>query len=181
MNQPKKKPSLQSKSAAARTIESTIHPPYPSPVSNGVNFRQTTQVYHEGPFPHPEILEGMDKIVPGAAERIIKMAEDESAHRRAIENRVTDANINAQKVNLETVAYQSKSVFQSDLIGQGAGICVSVLCVLGAVYLSINNHETVAVALAAIPTAAVIQAFFAKRPKTSSKENSADKTSTIKA
>jgi hypothetical protein len=35
--------------------------------------------------------------------------------------------------------------------------------VAGAVYLAMNSHEWVAVALAGIPTAAVIQAFFAKK------------------
>ncbi len=45
--------------------------------------------YHEqfaGPLPHPSILAQYEKVVPGAAERIIKMAENQSAHRRDLES-----------------------------------------------------------------------------------------------
>lgn len=45
----------------------------------------------QGPLPHPAILEKYNQIVPGAAERIIKMAEEQSRHRRAIETKVIGA------------------------------------------------------------------------------------------
>jgi len=38
-----------------------------------------------GPLPPPEILRKFDEVVPGAAERIIKMAEDQSIHRKELE------------------------------------------------------------------------------------------------
>ena len=38
-----------------------------------------------GPMPHPSVLEGYDRIVPGAAERILAMAESDSKHQQAIE------------------------------------------------------------------------------------------------
>lgn len=38
-----------------------------------------------GPVPHPSILQGYDNIIPGAAERILKMAEQDAAHQREIE------------------------------------------------------------------------------------------------
>lgn len=40
---------------------------------------------HSGPIPDPMTLEGYNNIVPGAADRIIKMAEEQSSHRRALE------------------------------------------------------------------------------------------------
>ncbi|WP_161936792.1 DUF2335 domain-containing protein [Tepidimonas taiwanensis] len=38
-----------------------------------------------GPVPPPAALEGFERIVPGAAARILQMAEDEQRHRHAIE------------------------------------------------------------------------------------------------
>lgn len=42
-----------------------------------------------GPLPAPEDLEKYDRIVPGAAERILKMAEKEMEHRHSNENSLT--------------------------------------------------------------------------------------------
>lgn len=48
------------------------------------------QQVHSGPLPHPEILRGYDSIIPGAAERILRMAETQSEHRQSIEKQVID-------------------------------------------------------------------------------------------
>ena len=50
-----------------------------------------------GPLPHPEILKKFDEVVPGAAERIIKMAEEQSSHRKELEKRVIDSDISRSK------------------------------------------------------------------------------------
>ena len=121
-----------------------------------------TQVF-SGPTPHPEIMERYDALVPGSAERLFLLAEAESAHRREIEAKVSDANIEAQQRQLSIAEYQGRATFRSDLVGQSAGLIVSLVCVSGAVFLATSGQPGVAVALAAIPTAAVIQAFFAKR------------------
>lgn len=42
---------------------------------------------HQGPLPHPSILEEYDRILPGAAERILTMAEIQSSHRQKLEER----------------------------------------------------------------------------------------------
>jgi uncharacterized membrane protein len=47
---------------------------------------QTTQTM-VGPLPPPTILEGYEKTCPGAADRIIKMAELEQSHRHVQEGR----------------------------------------------------------------------------------------------
>ena len=39
----------------------------------------------QGPIPPPSVLEAYEKILPGAAERILKMAENQSTHRQEIE------------------------------------------------------------------------------------------------
>ena len=45
--------------------------------------RQT--LLHQGPLPHPAILKQYNDVVPGAAERIIKMAEQQAMHRQDLE------------------------------------------------------------------------------------------------
>lgn len=44
-----------------------------------------------GPLPPPSMLEAYDKVVPGAAERILTMAESEAKHRHNIENSLIKA------------------------------------------------------------------------------------------
>jgi len=50
------------------------------------------QSIYSGPLPLPNHLEQYEKICPGAAERIIKMAEDQSLHRRTLESIVIKSN-----------------------------------------------------------------------------------------
>lgn len=47
--------------------------------------------FHSGPLPPPEILENYDQVLPGAAERILTMAENQSAHRQQLEARYLTA------------------------------------------------------------------------------------------
>ena len=51
----------------------------------------------EGPLPPPEILRRFDEVVPGAAERIIRMAEEQFAHRTALEKKVIESDISRSK------------------------------------------------------------------------------------
>lgn len=46
----------------------------------------------EGPLPSPAALEGYEGVVPGAAERILRMAEESAEHQRTI----TTAALSAQ-------------------------------------------------------------------------------------
>jgi uncharacterized membrane protein len=45
----------------------------------------STTTIHQGPLPSPEMLAQYDNICPGAADRIISMAEGQAAHRQSIE------------------------------------------------------------------------------------------------
>ena len=62
------------------------------------NFQITAQnIHYSGPLPHPDILIKYNDAHPGAADRIIAMAEKQSAHRQAIEKSVIDSNCHVQK------------------------------------------------------------------------------------
>lgn len=44
--------------------------------------------FSSGPIPPPEVLEGINRVVPGAAEQIVAEAMRNGAHRRTLEQRV---------------------------------------------------------------------------------------------
>jgi uncharacterized membrane protein len=53
-----------------------------------------------GPLPPPALLEHYDAIHPGAADRIIRMAEEQGAHRREMEKLTVKADILGQRWGL---------------------------------------------------------------------------------
>ncbi|HEY4524486.1 MAG TPA: DUF2335 domain-containing protein [Candidatus Paceibacterota bacterium] len=64
---------------------------------NSVIVRQSSTQLFSGPLPSPEVLQKFDEIIPGAAERIIKMAEEQSAHRKELEKKVIESDIARSK------------------------------------------------------------------------------------
>lgn len=46
------------------------------------------QTFFSGPLPHPSVLKGYEEILPGAADRIITMAEKQAGHRHRLESLV---------------------------------------------------------------------------------------------
>ena len=74
-----------------RAPKKTPHPPAnPKSGPPDPSGRVITQVLHEehrisGPLPTPDILLGYDEVLPGAAERIMRMAEKEQASAREVE------------------------------------------------------------------------------------------------
>lgn len=50
-----------------------------------------------GPLPPPNMLQGYEQACPGAASRIIKMAESQSQHRQKIEDEVISSNIKNER------------------------------------------------------------------------------------
>lgn len=51
-----------------------------------------------GPLPPPEILEKYNQVLPGGAERIVAMAEQQSKHRQHLELTVVESNAFVQKL-----------------------------------------------------------------------------------
>jgi len=76
-------------------------PPKPKPpmphnrVSSAQGVQTVTQELevHSGPIPSPHTLEHYDNIEPGAANRIITMAENQAAHRQFIEKKAISSNV----------------------------------------------------------------------------------------
>ncbi len=83
-----------------------------------------------GPLPPPSLFGGYERALPGSAERILRMAEKEQAHR----------------IDWETKALAGD--IRQDQYGQWFGLVIAVLCIGGAVYLAMNGQTTVAGILA---------------------------------
>jgi uncharacterized membrane protein len=52
-----------------------------------ITFEQTVEAT-TGPLPDPAVLKAYDQVLPGAAHRIIAMAEDEQRHQHGMQNSV---------------------------------------------------------------------------------------------
>ena len=122
------------------------------PRSNPLGAVLTQTTAWTGPLPNPEALARFEEILPGSADRIIRMAEEEGAHQRSI-----------QKQDLLVSA-------RIQFTGMAVG---GVLCLLSLVLgymLGSNGHTVAAGAMLGIPVASIIVAmirvgqFFRRRP-----------------
>jgi uncharacterized membrane protein len=96
---------------------------------------------HRGPLPRPQDLQEYDNVVPGAAERIIRMAEKQSTHRQELERKV--------------VFGDSRRAFCGLWVGGFV-----VLCVLaGAVYLIDRGHDVAGAIIAGIDVVGLVSVF----------------------
>ena len=94
-----------------------------------------------GPLPHPESLQEYERIVPGAAERIIRMAETQAEHRQFLEKTVVVGDAKRADKGLYT------------------GFIVA-LCVLGgAIFLIYRGHDTAGAILASLDIVALVSVF----------------------
>lgn len=55
------------------------------------------QTSYRGPLPHPEILKEYENILPGAAERILMMAEKQQKHRMSMEETIVKSQTTQSK------------------------------------------------------------------------------------
>lgn len=63
--------------------------------SHGVVVHQSQSF--SGPLPPPEVLQKFNDVVPGAAERIVRMAEEQATHRKELERKVIESDIERSK------------------------------------------------------------------------------------
>lgn len=78
---------------------------------------------YRGPIPHPDILEGYQKLYPDAAKEIIDNGVEESRHRRKLET--------ARQKRRGLLAWTSLIVVS----------IVTILCICISAFLIVNNHS----------------------------------------
>jgi uncharacterized membrane protein len=93
------------------------------------------------PLPDPNVLARYNEIVPGSAERIIKMTEEQSAHRQRLENKtVTGQTVESNR-------------------GQWIAAVISVLFLVGSVWVTREGHDWVGAVLGGGTVVGLVTAF----------------------
>ena len=120
------------------------------PARNNPNIppvRVTTYTGVSGPIPPPQILQQYNNIVPDAAERILRMAEKQSDHRMALENKVVNSNL--VKSYLGMVAGSSIAIFglciAKDIAINGNPATAGIIAALdlgGLVWVAVTNTKS---------------------------------------
>ncbi|MBO5145317.1 MAG: DUF2335 domain-containing protein [Lachnospiraceae bacterium] len=85
-----------------------------------------------GPIPPPNILSGYEELLPGAADRILSMAERQTQHRHSMEKKI-----------IETEARDS-------LLGIIFGFALGIGCVVAAIIMVFAYPEAAGVVSAAV-------------------------------
>lgn len=96
---------------------------------------------YSGPIPNPALLKEFDNVLPGCAERIIRMAEEQATHRQLLERTV--------------IIGDSRRANQ----GLWVGGAVAVLFLAGAVFLIYNGHDAAGATLGTMDLASVVGIF----------------------
>lgn len=103
--------------------------------------------FHSGPLPHPEVLKGFEEAHPGAANRIIQMAEGESTHRRNMENKGQRASVNNER------------------LGMMCALIVCLFALTGSFYCILHGHPISGPIVSAFPIGGITLAFIRGRNK----------------
>ncbi|MDI1300355.1 MAG: DUF2335 domain-containing protein [bacterium] len=97
---------------------------------------QIVSAQYQGPIPPSSEMANYNLVLPGAAERILLMAELEQGHRHAIERETNQANIDLTK---EAQAQQG--------FGQKCAMILGVGLTMSSVALALMGHNEVAAIL----------------------------------
>lgn len=104
-----------------------------------------------GPIPHPELFAKYEDVLPGSADRILKMAELQSEHRQYLEKSVIDSNI------------------QDSKRGQYFAFILALVLIIGGFYLIANDKDAYGISLI-IGSAATLVGIFIYGRKSERKE-----------
>lgn len=108
---------------------------------------QIREEYH-GPIPHPNILRQFEEILPGSADRILRLSEEEQKHRHELENKI--------------ILHQAKI----EPIGLFLGFILALTIIGGGIYLLINDKSAKGFVLILGGIGTIITPFiFSKRKK----------------
>lgn len=137
--------------------------------NGGVSAKSIELEHYTGAIPHPKIIEGFEKVLPGAADRILTMAEKEQEKRFELTEKNIDANNNLRA-----------SMAMSDRIYSLAGLIVSGIFLLACLgvfaYLVIKDKGWQGFGMMMVGLAPIISALKSKeklenKEKEKKKEN----------
>jgi uncharacterized membrane protein len=89
----------------------------------------SARVSFEGPLPPPNLLEAYEKVCPGAAQKILESMQVEGEHRRDLEKKSIDANIEGMRRQ-----------FAEGRLGQVFAFSIAVLFVFVGAYVALHGQ-----------------------------------------
>ncbi|WP_081195373.1 DUF2335 domain-containing protein [Halomonas sp. BC1] len=132
-----------------------------SPASSNNQSIIAQQLTYSGPLPPSAEMEKYERISPGAADRILAMAEKEQAHRHeqeekenAVNSRIAESNIRSQDASISEIKRGQWMAYSLGLIFLGI-----------TVMLGLSGHEVAASTLGLGGVAAVATVFIKVRNK----------------
>jgi len=162
-------PRSKNRNKLSRSIPSVVTQGAPQPV---VHQRQQIieQKFHQGPLPAAEELAAYDRILQGAANRIICMAEQQAEHRQHLEKDSLTSDTNARERQLSIESNRIQGTLRNERIGQILGFLVAALCVAAAAWGLMHNAGIGQIGLfLGLPIMGVVKAFLPRRPKADKK------------
>jgi uncharacterized membrane protein len=99
-------------------------------VKHGHLHKSFAQYQFAGPLPPPEILAKYEQLMPGIAERLMALTETEASHRRLLENKSLDAQIEAFKKESSEIR-----------LGQVLAFVIGTITIISGAYTSVNGAE----------------------------------------
>ena len=133
------------------------NPDAPSPAEQGDARESLLVVRREaafGPLPDPVTFQQYDAVLPGAAERILAMAEQNAQHGREMDKAILQA-----QVELE------KDVTKTQRLGQLYGLAVTAAVLGVTVYALAHGHEIAAAILGGTTIVGLVAVFVRGREK----------------
>ena len=94
-----------------------------------------------GPLPQPEVLQGYESVIPGAANRILEMAERQSDHRMQMDKMVISGGS------------------RRSYLGLVAGFALSAMVIVGGIYLIATDHDWAGASLVGLNLAGLAGVF----------------------
>lgn len=120
---------------------------------------ETRVTAHAGPMPAPDTLDGYERVLPGSAERILRMAEKQQEGRLQLERMQLQADIDHRNEMAQIQRAVHRGSFISDYIGQAFGVIVALACVGFAAYAGIWKENWIVAALfLSLPVVGIVQA-----------------------
>lgn len=117
-----------------------------------VSYVHAVAEYYSGPLPHPEHLEHFDRVLPGAADRILTMAEREQSHRHTWEQR------------------ELRSSILTERMGLFGGVLVAIGLIVGAVVCAVYGQTVIGGALVAASAVSMVPSIIKGRDWLNSRE-----------
>lgn len=118
-----------------------------------------SQTITAGPIPAPELLAGYEHVCPGTAERIVRMAEVEGQHRRDLESRAMNAQIEAMR-----------RTFWEARLGQVFAFLISLGFIGSGTYLVTHGQVIAGSVVSSVGLASIVSAFILGRTRNINEE-----------